>query len=187
MHQQVLIYAWTGAYICMDGCLYRYICMNGCLYGMYGCLAVIYQVSAHYRLIHTIFNDLDSFADGLPLHISNGNRINAIKRAPTGTSCTSKIINQSINQSEWVLYIRSVLPVIDHQALVSALIAHLNRQTRGLLAYWYLQIAKFTPHMKLEYKPGSANVVYSRHPLQSSSEEQCKCFTDITRNHYHRR
>ena len=43
---------------------------------------------------------------------------------------------------------------IDHQALV-----HLKSQTKGLLAFWYLRISKFLPHMKLEYKPGSANVV----------------------------
>ena len=47
----------------------------------------------------------------------------------------------------------------DHQALVSAFLVHLKSQTRGLLARWYLRIFKFLPHMKLEYKPGSANVV----------------------------
>ena len=72
------IYAWTGAYICMDGCLY---CMDGCL-------AVIYRVSARYRLIHAKLNGPDSFADGLPLHISNGNRIIAVNSAPTGPCCT---------------------------------------------------------------------------------------------------
>ena len=100
VHGRVLIYAWTGAYICMDGCLYMhgrvfiyvwtgaYICMDGCLYCMDGCLAVIYRVSARYRLIHAKLNGPDSFADGLPLHISNGNRITAVNSAPTGPSCT---------------------------------------------------------------------------------------------------
>ena len=62
--------------------------MDGCLYCMDGCLAVIYWVSARYRLIHAKLNGPDSFADGLPLHISNGNRITAVKSAPTGPSCT---------------------------------------------------------------------------------------------------
>ena len=47
----------------------------------------------------------------------------------------------------------------DHQALVSAFLVHLKSQTRGLLARWYLTISKFLPHVKLEYKPGVANVV----------------------------
>ena len=60
----------------------------------------------------------------------------------------------------------------DHQALVSAFIVHLKSQTRGLLAHWYLRIAKFMPQMKLEYKPGSANVVadtLSRAPVENNA------------------
>ena len=60
----------------------------------------------------------------------------------------------------------------DHQALVSAFIVHLKSQTRGLLARWYLRIAKFMPQMKLEYKPGSANVVadaLSRAPAENNA------------------
>ena len=60
----------------------------------------------------------------------------------------------------------------DHQALVSAFIVHLKSQTRGLLARWYLRIAKFMPQMKLEYKPGSANVVadtLSRAPVENNA------------------
>ena len=72
------MYGWTGAYICMDGCLY---CMDGCL-------AIIYRVSARYRLIHANFKGPDSFADGLPLHISNSNCITAVNSAPTGLSFT---------------------------------------------------------------------------------------------------
>ena len=58
----------------------------------------------------------------------------------------------------------------DHQALVSAFIVHLKSQTRGLLARWYLRISKLMPQMKLDYKPGSANVVadaLSRAPVES--------------------
>ena len=60
----------------------------------------------------------------------------------------------------------------DHQALVSAFIVHLKSQTKGLLARWYLRIARFMPQMKLEYKPGSANVVadaLSRAPVESKA------------------
>ena len=97
---QVLMYGQMGAYMCMDGCLYMhgrvliyawmgaYICMDSCLYSMDGCLAVIYRVSARYRFIHAKLNGPHSFADGLLLYISNGNRINAINSAPTGPSCT---------------------------------------------------------------------------------------------------
>ena len=34
-----------------------------------------------------------------------------------------------------------------------------KNQTKGLLAKWYLRISRFLPLLKLEYKPGSANVV----------------------------
>ena len=100
MDGRVLICAWTGAYMCMDGCLYMYgrvliyawtgayKCMDGCFYCMDGCLAVIYQVSVHYRLIHAKLNGPDLFVDGLPLHISNGNCITAVNSAPMGPSCT---------------------------------------------------------------------------------------------------
>ena len=61
----------------------------------------------------------------------------------------------------------------DHQPLVSAFIVHLKGQTRGLLARWYLRLARFLPNMKIEYKPGATNVVadaLSRAPTQSDSD-----------------
>jgi len=61
----------------------------------------------------------------------------------------------------------------DHQPLVSAFIIHLKSQTRGLLARWYLRLARFLPNMKIEYKPGATNVVadaLSRAPTQSDSD-----------------
>ena len=62
----------------------------------------------------------------------------------------------------------------DHQSLVSAFITHMKSQSRGLLARWYLRIARFLPKMKLEYKPGAANVVadtLSRAPVLSKEDK----------------
>ena len=42
----------------------------------------------------------------------------------------------------------------NHQSLVSAFISHMINQSRGLLARWYLRIARFLPKMQLQYKPG---------------------------------
>ena len=39
----------------------------------------------------------------------------------------------------------------DHQSLVSAYITHMKSQSRGLLAWWYLQISRFLPKMHLEH------------------------------------
>ena len=44
----------------------------------------------------------------------------------------------------------------DHQALVTAFLSHLKNQTKDLLAR---RISRFLPLIKLEYKPGAANVV----------------------------
>ena len=54
----------------------------------------------------------------------------------------------------------------DHQPLVSAFIV-------GLLARWYLRLARFLPNMKLEYKPGATNIVadaLSRAPIQGDKD-----------------
>ena len=62
----------------------------------------------------------------------------------------------------------------DHQSLVSAFISHMKSQSRGLLARWYLRVARFLPKMKLEYKPGRINGVadaLSRAPTPSESKE----------------
>ena len=47
----------------------------------------------------------------------------------------------------------------DHQALVKSYLPYLRSQTKGILARWYLILARFLPTVKLEYKPGRANVV----------------------------
>ena len=56
----------------------------------------------------------------------------------------------------------------DHKALVQFYLPYLKSQSKGILARWYLRIARFLPTLKLEHKPGSANVVadaLSRHQL----------------------
>ena len=63
----------------------------------------------------------------------------------------------------------------DHQALVSAFIPHMKSQVKGLLARWYLKLARFLPKMKLEFKPGFANTVadaLSRAPLPAYSQKE---------------
>lgn len=45
----------------------------------------------------------------------------------------------------------------DHQALVSSFLTHLQGQTKGLLARWYIRLSRFLPHLTLQYKPGTAN------------------------------
>ena len=47
----------------------------------------------------------------------------------------------------------------DHQALVSSFLTHLQGQTKGLLARWYIQLSRFLPYLTLQYKPGTANKV----------------------------
>ena len=56
----------------------------------------------------------------------------------------------------------------DHQSLVSAFLVHLKSQTKGLLARWYLRLARFLPKMKLKHKPGTFNAAVdalSRAPI----------------------
>ena len=57
----------------------------------------------------------------------------------------------------------------DHQALVKSYLPYLKSQTKGILARWYLRFTTFLPTVKLEYKPGKTNVVYSRRTVKGSS------------------
>ena len=43
----------------------------------------------------------------------------------------------------------------DHQALVKSYVPYLKSQTKGILARWYLRLARFLPNLLLKYKPGS--------------------------------
>ena len=55
---------------------------------------------------------------------------------------------------------------------MSPFISHLQSQTRGLLARWYLRLSRFLPNLKLEYKPGHQNTAadaLSRAPVGNSS------------------
>ena len=47
----------------------------------------------------------------------------------------------------------------DHKALVQSYLPYLKNQQKGMLARWYLRLARFLPTLQLEHKPGSANVV----------------------------
>ena len=61
----------------------------------------------------------------------------------------------------------------DHKALVQSYIPYLKSQQKGLLAHWYLRLACFLPHLEIEHKPGSANVVadaLSRAPLTDTTQ-----------------
>ena len=48
--------------------------------------------------------------------------------------------------------------------------SQLKSHTKGLLARWYLHLSRFIPLMKLEYKPGRANVVADS---LSKAQEPC--------------
>ena len=60
----------------------------------------------------------------------------------------------------------------DHKALVQSYLPYLKNQQKGMLARWYLRLARFLPTLQLEYKPGLANVVadaLSRAPVSDGS------------------
>ena len=93
------------------------------------------------------------------------------KYAPTELEVAALIFG--VEYFEVYLLGHQVTVYTDHQALVSAFISQLKGQTKGLLARWYLRLSRFIPLMKLEYKPGRANVVadgLSRAPAEGSGE-----------------
>ena len=47
---------------------------------------------------------------------------------------------------------------MDHKALVQSYLPYLNCQSKGILAHWYVWLARFLPALKLENKPGPAIV-----------------------------
>ena len=65
----------------------------------------------------------------------------------------------------------AVTVYMDHKALVQSYIPYLKSQPKGLSACWYLRLACFLPTLKMEHKPGSANVVadaLSRAPVNET-------------------
>ena len=91
------------------------------------------------------------------------------KYAPTELEVAALIFG--VEYFEVYLLGHQVTVYTDHQALVSAFISQLKGQTKELLARWYLRLSRFIPLMKLEYKPGRANVVadgLSRAPVEDS-------------------
>ena len=83
----------------------------------------------------------------------------------------------AVNHFEVYLLGNNFTMYTDHQALVGAFIPHMKSQVKGLLARWYLRLARFLPKMKLQYKPGNANQAadaLSRAPLPDTSSVESK-------------
>jgi len=94
------------------------------------------------------------------------------KYAPTELEVAALVFG--VEHFEVYLLGNPVTVYTDHQALVSAFLSQLKSQTKGLLARWYLRLSRFLPLMKLEFKPGHANVVadgLSRAPVQTTTNE----------------
>ena len=93
------------------------------------------------------------------------------KYAPTQLEVAALVF--AVEHFEVYLLAQAFTVYTDHQPLVSTFIVHLKSQTRGLLARWYLGLARFLPGIKIEYKPGATNVVadaLSRAPTQGDSD-----------------
>ena len=88
------------------------------------------------------------------------------KYAPTQLEVAALVY--SVEHFEVYLLSNEFTVYTDHQALVNAFLVHLKSQTKGLLARWYLRLARFLLKMQLEHKPGSVNAAVdalSRAPL----------------------
>ena len=88
------------------------------------------------------------------------------KYAPTQLEVAALVY--SVEHFEVYLLGNEFTVYTDHQSLVSAFLVHLRSQTKGLLAQWYLRLARFLPKMKLEHKPGTVNAAddaLSRAPI----------------------
>ena len=79
------------------------------------------------------------------------------KYAPTELEVAALVY--AVEHFEVYLLGNKVTVYTDHQALVLAFLTHLQSQTRGLLARWYLRLSKILPKLQLECKPGHMNVV----------------------------
>lgn len=74
----------------------------------------------------------------------------------------------------------------DHKALVQSYLPYLKSQPKGMLARWYLRLSRFLPTLKMEHKPGSANVVadaLSRAPQEGSAQHKPEEVLLITGTH----
>ena len=92
-------------------------------------------------------------------------------RVSTPTELEVAALVFAVEHFEVYLLGNKVTVFTDHQALVSPFIYHLQSQTRGLLARWYLRLSRFLPNLKLEYKPGHQNTAadaLSRAPVGAS-------------------
>ena len=88
------------------------------------------------------------------------------KYAPTQLEVAALVY--SVEHFEVYLLGNEFTVYTDHQSLVSAFLVHLKSQTKGLLARWYLRLARFLPKMRLEHKPGTVNTAadaLSRAPI----------------------
>ena len=79
------------------------------------------------------------------------------KYAPTESEVAALVY--AVEHFEVYLLGNQVTVYMDHQALVSAFLTHLESRTRGLLARWYLRLSRFLPKLRLQYKPGHTNTV----------------------------
>jgi len=119
-----------------------------------------------------VLEQLDDDGQRHPIAYASRQTNNAEQKyAPTQLEVAALVY--AVEHFEVYLLGQSFVVYTDHQPLVSAFIVHLKSQTRGMLARWYLRLARFLPGMKIEYKPGATNVVadaLSRAPTHSDSD-----------------
>ena len=109
-------------------------------------------------------------ADGVRLPIAFASKPTNEAEAKYGvTQLEVAALIFTLEHFEVYLLGNSVTVFTDHQALVKSYLPYLKSQTKGILARWYLRLARFLPSLKLEYKPGSTNTVadtLSRAPVR---------------------
>ena len=97
---------------------------------------------------------------GVRVPIAHASRAtNAAEKKYGVTELEVAALVYSLEHFEVYLLGNSVTVFMDHKALVQSYIPYLKSQPNGILARWYLRSSRFLPTLKMEYKPGSANVV----------------------------